>query len=91
MANLAASRLESLRLREENADKRRLDEDLRGAARIQESLLPEETPALPGWELAGSSRLCSAVGADYYDFAPRTALSSSPSATWPERASPRRC
>jgi sigma-B regulation protein RsbU (phosphoserine phosphatase) len=47
---------------------RRLEEDLRGAARIQESLLPEETPALPGWELAGSSRLCSAVGADYYDF-----------------------
>jgi serine phosphatase RsbU (regulator of sigma subunit) len=70
VANLAASRLESLRLREENADKRRLEEDLRGAARIQESLLPEEIPALPGWELAGSSRLCSAVGADYYDFTP---------------------
>jgi sigma-B regulation protein RsbU (phosphoserine phosphatase) len=70
VANLAASRLESLRLREETADKRRLEEDLRGAARIQESLLPEETPALPGWELAGSSRLCRAVGADYYDFAP---------------------
>jgi phosphoserine phosphatase RsbU/P len=70
VANLAASRLESLRLREESADKRRLEEDLRGAARIQESLLPSETPALPGWELAGSSRLCSAVGADYYDFSP---------------------
>jgi len=69
VANLAASRLESLRLREENADKRRLEEDVRGAARIQASLLPEETPEIPGWELAGSSRLCSAVGADYYDFA----------------------
>jgi sigma-B regulation protein RsbU (phosphoserine phosphatase) len=68
VANLAASRLESLRLREENADKRRLEEDLRGAARIQQSLLPEDTPPLPGWQLAGSSRLCSAVGADYYDF-----------------------
>lgn len=68
VANLAASRLESLRLRQENAEKRRLEEDLRGAARIQESLLPEETPAPPGWELAGSSRLCSSVGADYYDF-----------------------
>jgi serine phosphatase RsbU (regulator of sigma subunit) len=68
VANLAASRLESLHLREQNADKRRLEEDLRGAARIQESLLPEAAPALPGWELAGSSRLCSAVGADYYDF-----------------------
>jgi sigma-B regulation protein RsbU (phosphoserine phosphatase) len=68
VANLAASRLESLRLREENADKRRMEEDLRGAARIQQSLLPDETPPLAGWELAGSSRLCSAVGADYYDF-----------------------
>jgi sigma-B regulation protein RsbU (phosphoserine phosphatase) len=68
VANLAASRLESLRLREENADKRLLDEDVKGAARIQASLLPDDTPALPGFELAGSSRLCSAVGADYYDF-----------------------
>jgi sigma-B regulation protein RsbU (phosphoserine phosphatase) len=69
VANLASSRLESLRLHEETAEKRRLEEDVRGAARIQASLLPEETPTLPGWELAGSSRLCSAVGADYYDFA----------------------
>jgi len=68
VANLAASRLESLKLREANADKRRLDEDLRGAARIQHSLLPEATPAVAGFELAGNSRLCSAVGADYYDF-----------------------
>jgi sigma-B regulation protein RsbU (phosphoserine phosphatase) len=70
VANLAASRLEPLRLRQETADKRRLEEDLRGAARIQASLLPEETPAVAGWELAGSSRLCSEVGADYYDFSP---------------------
>jgi sigma-B regulation protein RsbU (phosphoserine phosphatase) len=68
VANLAASRLESLKLREANADKRRLDEDLRGAARIQLSLLPEATPVVSGFELAGNSRLCSAVGADYYDF-----------------------
>lgn len=69
VANLAASRLESVRLREDTADKRRLEEDLRGAARIQASLLPEDAPELAGWEVAGSSRLCSAVGADYYDFA----------------------
>jgi serine phosphatase RsbU (regulator of sigma subunit) len=70
VTNLAAGRLETLRLRQESADKRRLEEDLRGAARIQASLLPEETPAVPGWDLAGSSRLCSEVGADYYDFSP---------------------
>jgi sigma-B regulation protein RsbU (phosphoserine phosphatase) len=69
IANLAASRLESVRLREETAEKRRLEEDLRGAARIQASLLPEEEPLLEGWEIKGSSRLCSSVGADYYDFA----------------------
>jgi len=68
VANLAASRLESLKLREANADKRRLDEDLRGAARIQHSLLPEAVPSVSGFELAANSRLCSAVGADYYDF-----------------------
>jgi phosphoserine phosphatase RsbU/P len=68
VANLAASRLESLKLRESNADKRRLEEDLRGAARIQHSLLPEGAPQIPGFELAANSRLCSAVGADYYDF-----------------------
>ena len=70
ISNLAASRLESVRLREENSEKRRLEEDLRGAARIQASLLPEEKPSLEGWDVGGSSRLCSAVGgADYYDFA----------------------
>lgn len=68
IVNLAASRLESVRLREETADKRRLEEDLRGAARIQASLLPEEEPVVEGWDIGGSSRLCSAVGADYYDF-----------------------
>jgi serine phosphatase RsbU (regulator of sigma subunit) len=68
ITNLAASRLESVRLREETAEKRRLEEDLRGAARIQASLLPEEEPLLEGWEIRGSSRLCSSVGADYYDF-----------------------
>jgi serine phosphatase RsbU (regulator of sigma subunit) len=68
IVNLAASRLESVRLREETAEKRRLEEDLRGAARIQASLLPEEEPSLEGWDVGGSSRLCSAVGADYYDF-----------------------
>jgi serine phosphatase RsbU (regulator of sigma subunit) len=68
IVNLAASRLESVRLRAETADKHRLEEDLRGAARIQASLLPEEEPVLEGWEIGGSSRLCSAVGADYYDF-----------------------
>lgn len=68
VVNLAASRLESVRLRQETAEKRRLEEDLRGAARIQASLLPEEEPSIEGWDIGGSSQVCSAVGADYYDF-----------------------
>ena len=83
VVNLASSRLESIRLREETADMRRLEEDLRGAARIQASLLPEEQPVMDGWDIGGSSRLCSAVGADYYDFALDRGSWSWPWATWP--------
>ena len=63
VANLAASRLESLRLREENADKRRLEEDLRGAARIQaEPAARGDARARRAGSSPASSRLCSAVG-----------------------------
>jgi serine phosphatase RsbU (regulator of sigma subunit) len=69
VTNLAASRLESVRLRQETLEKKRLEDDVRGAARIQSSLLPEEAPQLAGYDIAAASRLCRAVGADYYDFA----------------------
>jgi sigma-B regulation protein RsbU (phosphoserine phosphatase) len=68
LANLAASRIHSARLLEENENKHRLDAELERAAQIQSSLLPSEAPVVDGYAIAGEIRSGSAVGADYYDF-----------------------
>jgi sigma-B regulation protein RsbU (phosphoserine phosphatase) len=68
IANLAAAKIESVRLQADMAEKRRLEEDLRRAAEIQSVMLPGVVPRIAGYDLAGCNRLGSAVGADYYDF-----------------------
>jgi sigma-B regulation protein RsbU (phosphoserine phosphatase) len=68
LANFAATKIESVRLAQENMEKRRLEEDMRLAAEIQASLLPSAAPNVPGHELAGVTRPSRAVGGDYYDF-----------------------
>lgn len=69
MANTAAVRIEQVRLAEiektEELTRRELDQ----AAEIQRSLFPEFPPDIPGWEIAGASDPCRAVGGDYYDYA----------------------
>jgi serine phosphatase RsbU (regulator of sigma subunit) len=69
LANVAAAKIENVRLLEESLEKRRMEEDMRMAAEIQTGLLPREAPRLPGWEVAGCNRPCRTVGGDYYDFA----------------------
>jgi sigma-B regulation protein RsbU (phosphoserine phosphatase) len=69
LANVAAAKIENVRLLEESLEKRRMEEDMQMAAEIQTGLLPREAPRLPGWELAGCNRPCRTVGGDYYDFA----------------------
>ncbi|HEX9187511.1 MAG TPA: SpoIIE family protein phosphatase [Vicinamibacteria bacterium] len=69
LANVAAAKIENVRLLEESLEKRRMEEDMRMAAEIQNGLLPREAPRLPGWDLAGCNRPCRTVGGDYYDFA----------------------
>jgi serine phosphatase RsbU (regulator of sigma subunit) len=69
LANVAAAKIENVRLLEESLEKRRLDEDMRVAAEIQNGLLPREAPHVPGYGLVGSNTPCRAVGGDYYDFA----------------------
>jgi len=69
LANVAAAKIENVRLLEESLEKRRLEEDMRMAAEIQTGLLPRAAPRLPGWDLAGSNQPCRTVGGDYYDFA----------------------
>jgi phosphoserine phosphatase RsbU/P len=68
LANLAAAKIETVRLFEESLEKQRLEADVRAAAEIQARLLPAEAPALAGWGLLGSTRACRTVGGDYYDF-----------------------
>jgi serine phosphatase RsbU (regulator of sigma subunit)/anti-sigma regulatory factor (Ser/Thr protein kinase) len=46
----------------------RLDQELRVARLIQQTLLPRDLPALPGWQLAAYYQPARAVGGDFYDF-----------------------
>lgn len=69
ISNVAASKIENVRLIEESLEMRRLEEDIRVAAEIQRGLLPRGAPQVPGYDLAGSNRPCHTVGGDYYDFA----------------------
>jgi serine phosphatase RsbU (regulator of sigma subunit) len=69
LANVAAAKIENARLLEESLEKRRLEEDMRVAAQIQNSLLPKGAPHVAGYDLVGSNRPCRTVGGDYYDFA----------------------
>jgi serine phosphatase RsbU (regulator of sigma subunit) len=68
LANVAAAKIENVRLLEESLEKRRLEEDMRVAAEIQTGLLPRGAPEVPGYGLVGSNTPCRTVGGDYYDF-----------------------
>lgn len=52
------------------AEKKRLEEELRIARQIQESLLPREPVELPGAEIAAACVPAREVGGDYYDLFP---------------------
>ena len=69
LANVAAAKIENVRLLEESLEKRRMEEDMRMAAEIQTGLLPRGAPEIEGWDLVGCNLPCRTVGGDYYDFA----------------------
>jgi serine phosphatase RsbU (regulator of sigma subunit) len=68
LANVAAVKIQNAYLLEDRMERRRLEEQMRLAAQVQASLLPDAPPELPGYSLAGSNRPCHAVGGDYYDW-----------------------
>ena len=68
LANVAAAKIENVRLLEESMHMRVLEEDMRMAAEIQTGLLPRGAPAVPGYGLVGCNHPCRTVGGDYYDF-----------------------
>jgi sigma-B regulation protein RsbU (phosphoserine phosphatase) len=49
-------------------EKQRLDDELRIAREIQQSLLPVRAPAMPGLDIAALCEPAREVGGDYYDF-----------------------
>lgn len=69
-ASLAAISLERARQHEEILKKRKLEEELSIAKRIQQSFLPREKPRLPGFDISGINIPSEEVGGDYYDFIP---------------------
>jgi phosphoserine phosphatase RsbU/P len=68
LANVAAAKIENVRLIEGNRDRQRLEDEMRKAAELQKDLLPKSTPQVPGYGLAGLNQSCVEVGGDYYDF-----------------------
>jgi len=69
LANTAAAKIETAWLLEAGMEQRRLQEDLRVAAEIQASLLPQTPACVPGYDLAGRTQSSRAVGGDFYDLA----------------------
>ncbi len=56
----------------EAKERERIEQEMRVAALIQQTLLPKELPALTGWEIDAYYRPARAVGGDFYDFIPMT-------------------
>ncbi len=52
----------------ETKQRERIEQELRVAALIQQTLLPKELPSPPGWQIDAFYRPARAVGGDFYDF-----------------------
>jgi sigma-B regulation protein RsbU (phosphoserine phosphatase) len=51
-------------------DRMRIRKSLEVAQEVQQNLLPEEIPELPGFDIAATSIYCDETGGDYFDFIP---------------------
>jgi sigma-B regulation protein RsbU (phosphoserine phosphatase) len=49
-------------------DHLRMQESLKLATEVQQNLLPQREPSLPGLDIAGLSLYCDETGGDYYDY-----------------------
>jgi sigma-B regulation protein RsbU (phosphoserine phosphatase) len=67
LASVAALHLRNLELALEAVERRRLEEELALARRIQVALLPAQLPDVPGWDLHGDNFPSRGVSGDYYE------------------------
>jgi len=70
LANLAAIKVENIRLFEREQKMKQMERELETAAQIQRRLLPTGAPELAGYQMTGYNLPCREVGGDYYDFLP---------------------
>jgi phosphoserine phosphatase RsbU/P len=70
IASSAAIAIENARLYQVAVEKGRLEQELQMARQLQISLLPSETPHVPGWEFSARWLPARKVAGDYYDFIP---------------------
>lgn len=68
IANSAATAIENARLYKIAVEKARLEHELQMARQVQASLLPTDTPHLPGWEFVSRWMPARQVAGDYFDF-----------------------
>ena len=68
IAHQAALAVQNDRLQREMAERERLERELQLAHEIQQTFMPGQSPALPGWELAFAWRAARQVAGDFYDF-----------------------
>jgi phosphoserine phosphatase RsbU/P len=66
----SASTLESQRLRKDAEAAKLFMQELEIARDVQQHLLPQDLPVIPGLDFAGYCRSAKFVGGDYYDFLP---------------------
>jgi sigma-B regulation protein RsbU (phosphoserine phosphatase) len=69
-ASLAAISIERARQHKEILEKRKLEEELSIARRIQKTFLPNRNPQMSGFDISGINIPSEKVGGDYYDFIP---------------------
>lgn len=75
LSNLATQAAPALRVaqlvrqqKEEARERERIEQELRIARLIQQTLLPKELPELPGWKVSAYYQPAREVGGDFYDF-----------------------
>ncbi|QDU63461.1 Phosphoserine phosphatase RsbU [Planctomycetes bacterium Pan216] len=58
------------RLLDEFAQKQKIERDLQVAREVQQALLPEAAPTIPGFDLAGWNKPADETGGDFFDYQP---------------------